>query len=769
MTYDGSVSDAHSAWRSEPDPRTRWAALLARLTDGFVRGIPADGSPAWSRLPGADPEDRIPGMEGFARMATAWAAWLAGPNPTTLTHAGRTTDVLDVLSRGLVDATTPGGPWWWGAIRDRDQRIVEAAGVASALWMARDRLVPALGEQGTRQVLTWLGQVHGRDVYADNWVLFPVAVAIVARGLGQDVPDALIDRGVDRILAWDRGDGWYSDGDGHAFDRYTGWAIHWHLLEWAHLDGDRRPDVRDRVLASARTWLRDLPAWAAADGAIPLLGRSLGYRFATASPLGLAAVLDELPIDPGMARGIIDRSIGYHLAHDALDPATDWFRIGVWGQRPEVVERYMSAGASAWAVKAFLPLALGPGHPFWTTPDPGLPGTRTDPAAGPGVDLPLQGPGYLVGRRPLDGGVWVASALMDHPDDIPGHDYRPTYGKWLYHTDFPLTEAAADGRPGPDGAVVLEGPAGGIGHRDLVAEGGVGADWTWTRHPLHVDGVSHALTTVSIRISDIWVRATGVRAAGPVRATVGALPLAVEDAATIRRTVDDAMGTASATDGTRWVAIRALHGFHRVVGSGPARGGADRNLVAAHSEQPTLVADLLAGTHLLVHADVARCRDEDPSDTLGGIEVAEVATEQVALALPSGEQAWLAVGIEPPTRVELAGWVAHGPALRALRIGPADAWFAGESIHHIDGVVRLDAPGPLEVRRLPDGGVLVSTQEALVLDPAWAGPQRTIAVHEDGHWVDVGPLETPGEVDPDLLVRLQARTGHRLVWLWLRP
>ena len=362
-------------------------------------------------------------------------------------------------------------------------------------------------------MLAWLAQVHGRDVYADNWVLFPAIVATVSRGLGEPVEDRLIDEGLDRMLAWYSGDGWYSDGDGHAFDRYTGWAVHWHLLHWAEIDGDRRPAIRDLVRERAATWLRDLPAFAADDGAIPFMGRSLGYRFATAGPLGLAAIQGRLPVDPGLARGVIDRSIRYHLDHDAIDPATDWFRVGVWGQRPDVCERYMSPGASAWAVRALVPLLLPASDPFWTAPDPGLPGSSARPVE-PAVDLVIRGAGYLVGRRPVTGGTWVASGLMDHPDDIPGHDYRPSYGKWLFHSDFPYTDNAADGRPGPDGTVVLEGPNGGIGHRELVDAGGVGADWIWSRMGIGVDGATHDTSVVSVRVGDAWVRAVGLRPDG---------------------------------------------------------------------------------------------------------------------------------------------------------------------------------------------------------------------------------------------------------------
>ena len=518
--------------------RDAWAALLARLTFGFERGVPADGSPAWSQLPGANPANRITGMEGFCRMSVAWSAWLGNPdNPTTLEHAGRSIDVLDLTVRGLVDGTDPAGPWYWGDIHDREQHIVEAAEIAFTLWTGRDRLVPALGPDRLRQVLAWLAQVHGRDVYADNWVLFPAIVATVSRGLGEPVEDRLIDEGIDRMLAWYSGDGWYSDGDGHAFDRYTGWAVHWHLLHWAEIDGDRRPDVRDLVRERAATWLRDLPAFAADDGAIPFMGRSLGYRFATAGPLGLAAIQGRLPVDPGLARGVIDRSIRYHLDHDAIDPATDWFRVGVWGRRPDVCERYMSPGASAWAVRALVPLLLPASDPFWSAPDPGLPGSCHEAGRAGGRPGPPGCRATWSGRRPVDGGTWVASGLMDHPDDIPGHDYRPSYGKWLFHSDFPYTNNAADGRPGPDGTMVLEGPHGGIGHRELVDAGGVGADWIWSR--VRHRGRRRRRTTrrsVSVRVGDAWVRAVGLRpTAAGARRRPPRLPLGVADPALVTR------------------------------------------------------------------------------------------------------------------------------------------------------------------------------------------------------------------------------------------
>src|SRR4029078_11850044 len=71
------------------------------------------------------------------------------------------------------------------------------------------------------------------------------------------------------------------------------------------------------------------------------------------------------PLPQGVARALAGRIIGRSLCEGALDPAADWFRIGVAGARPEVVEGYVSHGASAWAAHALVALAMPASHPFW--------------------------------------------------------------------------------------------------------------------------------------------------------------------------------------------------------------------------------------------------------------------------------------------------------------------------------------------------------------------------------------------------------------------
>ena len=422
----------------------------------------------------------------------------------------------------------------------------------SRVWLARDRLVPALGPQRLEQVLAWLGQVHGKRVYDDNWVLFPVAVACLEprprtdhrrpahrRGHRHDAP---LGRGRRLVHRWRRP-------CLRPVHRLGG------PLAPAPLGRHRwRPPARGPRpgLASAATFLRDLPALAAEDGAVPLMGRSLGYKFATAGHRGARrAPRAVLPIDAGLARGHhrplhpLPPRPRRHRPRDRLVPGRHL------GRATERARALHARGRSAWAVHAVLPLALPPGPPVLDRARPWPAGRQraADRAGrGPRAARPRLPREPATGRRR----VWVASALMDHPDDIPGHDYRPTYGKWLYHAAFPFTRMAADRatRAGRR-AAPRERRIGGIGHRGLVDDGrgrpGLDLDPAMA---MVGDGGRHDVTAVSIRQG----RRLGAGRPGCAREarsgrSSGSLPLGGDDAGAISRHSDGEARTEAATDG----------------------------------------------------------------------------------------------------------------------------------------------------------------------------------------------------------------------------
>jgi hypothetical protein len=160
--------------------------------------------------------------------------------------------------------------------------------------------------------------------------------------------------------------------------------------------------------------------------------------------------------------------------------------------------------------------------------------------------------------------------------------------------------------------------------------------------------------------------------------------------------------------------------------------------------------------------------DRDPRAELAAIHLEGIGPDTVQLRLPTGEIATLAVGDIPPASVTLAGWTFEGPALRVVRAGPGAAWLAAESVVAVSGAFRTPEPGPVEVRRLTDGRVLVGTTTAIELDARWAGGAPSgLRVLEHEGWTEAGGLERQGVLDAPTIARLQDRTGHRFLWLLL--
>jgi hypothetical protein len=744
--------------------RDHWVNLLGTLTSAFAAVSSEGGSPARPRLPGSD-FGVVHGLEGFARMSVAWGAWLSlASNGSSVPGRDGPIDVEGLVVRGLLDGTDRSGPWRWGEMGDRDQRIVEAAELATGLWLGRGRLARRLGPEGLRQALDWLSQVHGLDVFDDNWVLFPAVVAAVERGFGRRVPDSAIDVGLDIMLDRYRGDGWYTDGPGEAFDAYTGWAVHWDMLLWSRIDGDRRPRIRTLVEQRARAYLAGIVPQFAADGSRPLFGRSLGYRFAAAAPFALAELLGLDAVPPGLARRIASGTIARHLEQGALDPATGWFRRGVAGERPEVCERYISAGASAWAAHAFVALGLHPNAPFWADREEPLPVELAD------GQRALRGPGFLLGWRKATGETWLVNARSGHPPDIPGHDYRPYYGKLIYRSHFPFTVRDAAGNATADGGITFESP-GAMGHRSTTERGGVGEGWAWSVYRVDAADRHHHVTTIVLPWRMLEIRATGLRPDGPTRVIESPAALAVDDATSVtRRSSGPGMWDLSAT-ATHAVAIRALSGYDGHAAGRPQGDRPDLNLVADHVERPLVEESRPSSRPRLLAAVSSAVAAPTCSTTDLESVVVDVLDRWVLQARLADEETCTLVLARSGARMALAGSRrVTGPSIRVVRASRDEAGFEGEAIAEIEGVVRLDRPGPISVRRLPDGSVRVLASTGFALDRAWtAAPMRTLTADDRSGSRTVETLARSGVVSSGTVRRLQRATGRSLVEIGLEP
>lgn len=466
--------------------RAHWEAVA----DGLLRAAWRWATPrgALLDLPGPPSASgvRSDGLEGYARTFLAAAFRVSG--------AGGADPYgwLERYAGGLAAGTrTPGrdDAESWPVIRDihaGGQPMVESASVALGLRLTRPWLWDRLDSAVQDRAEDWLRGALRHVPAPNNWYLFPYTVAGFLESVGRgDAETARVrSRALDLLEGWYAGQGWYADGEGRAFDHYNGWALHLYPVLDGHLDGhlDDLPDQAGRADRAGRqaaphgdrlrTHLDGFSLLFGADGAPIHFGRSLTYRFAAASAVGLGAVTGHTPLPPGTSRRLISGSLRYFLDRGAVG-ADGLLGLGWHGPHAATLQDYSGPASPYWASKAFVCLLAPATHPLWTATE------EPAPSEGPDRVLALAAPGLLVQSTRADGIVRLHNHGSDHvgPDQPEAaHDEDPLYSRQAYSTRSGPTAIA--NTPDNHLAVVVAG-ASSVRRRIHPLGAGQGNGWGW--------------------------------------------------------------------------------------------------------------------------------------------------------------------------------------------------------------------------------------------------------------------------------------------------
>ena len=443
--------------------REHWEAVADGLLDAAWRWATPAG--ALLDLPGRPSASgvRSDGLEGYARTFLAAAFRVAGVREDPHGWLERYAGGLDAGTRtpGRDDVES------WPVILDytvAGQPMVESASVALGLRLTRPWLWDQLAAGVQDRVEEWLRGALRHLPSPNNWYLFPYTVAGFLDSVGRgDAETARVRLRAEELLeTWYRGDGWYTDGDGRAFDHYNGWALHLYPVLDAYLAGVETP-----YGARLHSHLESFSLLFGADGAPVHFGRSLTYRFAAASSVALGAVTGDTPLAPGVSRGLMSGALRYFLDRGAV--GSDGLLSRGWHGPHEATLQFYSGPASPyWASKAFVGLLAPPEHPLWTDPEVVSSSDRV---------LALPGPGLLI--QAADGIVRLHNHGSDHvrpyePESADGED--PHYSREAYSTRTgPTTGNALDNHF----AVVVDGVR---SVRRRIHPLGVGSDWAASWH-----------------------------------------------------------------------------------------------------------------------------------------------------------------------------------------------------------------------------------------------------------------------------------------------
>lgn len=449
--------------------RRNWEAVADGLLGAAWRWASPGG--AFLDLPGRPSVSgvRSDGLEGYARTFLAAAfrvAGVKGDDP----HGwlGRYAEGITAGTRdpGREDAES------WPLILDHDvqgQPMVESASVALSLRLTREWLWDRLDTAVQDRVEEWLRGALRHVPAPNNWYLFSSTVAgfLEAVGRGDAETARARERALGLLETWYRGDGWYADGDGRAFDQYNGWALHLYPVLDGYLTGET--SVHGRRL---REHLAGFRLFFGGDGAPVYFGRSLTYRFAAASAIGLGALTGNTPLDPGVSRRLMSGTLRYFLDRGSVGE-DGLLSLGWHGPHDASLQHYSGPASPYWASKAFVCLLAPPDDPLWTDVE------GTAPSEGPDTVLAVPSAGLLVQTTGADGVVRLHNHGSDHvrphePDSAEGED--PLYARHAYST---RTGPTAAGNVRDNHFAVVVGGVRSARRRIQPIGAGNGDGWGW--------------------------------------------------------------------------------------------------------------------------------------------------------------------------------------------------------------------------------------------------------------------------------------------------
>ena len=544
-----------------PFTRDEAVSLWSRLVAGWVNSLNANGT---RTLMDGIPNyvDAGGSYEGVTRMLWGLGSWLSYPDrPATLVWRGVTYNVEQLTYQALANGCDPEAAGTWCVApsqhpdsNDRDQRTVESGQIAFVTWQTRDRIWSRMTEAQRGNVVGFLDQVGKRPSYwFSNWALFWVLNHAARKSLGaaydQGIIDDVMTNYLDGVYC---GDGWYDDADKRGpnyFDNYITWVFSSHVMAWAQMDGHTMPARRDELLGRVRAWMQHYPYFFAADGATVEYGRSLAYKFSRLGAPLWAYKLGLWPHSVGMLKRLVGKHMRWYVDRGAIRADGTLRQSLTATGSPEVMERYISTGATYWAMQAFSGLwSLPDDDPFWSAEEEPLPAEQSD------FTKVFSIPG------------WVLTARDGHVQQFNAGAVKPSYGnkytKLIYSTRNPFNVGLDAGQPSLDNTLCLRDD--GIrGQREHVLAYTVGeSGWSRTRYPIQINGHRHLIDTTLIPLGDMHLRAHRITLdldATDVIAEEGSAPLGFDAGATPTLTRDQ--GWLLLTFAGDTVGIKPLQGY----------------------------------------------------------------------------------------------------------------------------------------------------------------------------------------------------------------
>jgi len=341
--------------------RESWIEITERIVAGLIPYLDTETGivrfPRDPRETALDAQLRNPGgeHEAFERTFMAVAAYIAGTGRTAV--PGHDADLAAAYRNGIRTFSDPESP------RYSPRRGL--SGSTLSMLTAPEQFLDGLDPDLRQMVIEHCKRFIHRGHRDCNTLTFAMMPAAILERYEADYDRAMLDGHFDAILSMYRGDGWFIDGWNRGFDHYNFWGFQLYLNAFMRYVPRWREAHEARVREITRAHERTLPFYFGRDGGPIPKGRSLNYRFATASGIAYAQLSGLSNLDPGQARRMASGCLKYFWDHGCLSER-GMLERGFRGANTAVGEDYTDLGAPYWACTTLAALALPADHPFWT-------------------------------------------------------------------------------------------------------------------------------------------------------------------------------------------------------------------------------------------------------------------------------------------------------------------------------------------------------------------------------------------------------------------
>lgn len=316
------------------------------------------------------PNARTTHLEALGRLFVGIAPWLElGPDTT---KEGKLREkYIQLMISSIDNGFNPKSPDFLNFEKTR-QPLVDAAFFCQGLLRAPKQIWGNLSTFTRQNIINALQKIRKIKPIESNWLLFSAMVESTLLELTGECNMQPINYAIMRFKEWYKGDGWYGDGVNLHMDYYNSYVIHPMLLDVLSILQKHGMGETDFFLTEKKRFIRyaeQQERLISPDGAYPVIGRSIAYRFGAFHVLSQAALLDLLPstVSPAQVRCALTAIIKRHMNVKGNFDKDGWLTLGFAGHQPEIAERYISTGSLYLCTVVFTALGLSPEHPFWSS------------------------------------------------------------------------------------------------------------------------------------------------------------------------------------------------------------------------------------------------------------------------------------------------------------------------------------------------------------------------------------------------------------------